>query len=196
MAKEPRLAFFSLAGDEMQTEIAQKFSDEEITVYQSLKKGNTLKTSSVGRLFDAVASLLNICDINTYEGEAAILLENHVTNYELDNCKSYAKLSDDATIPTSLVFENLYTDVRNGVDREVIIVNFLYTLAILVLQMAKLHNIKKIAFSGGVFQNTVLIDMLREISKNKYSLYFNRNLSPNDENISFGQFMYYLHVKN
>ena len=61
--------------------------------------------------------------------------------------------------------------------------------------MAELQETKQIAFSGGVFQNTVLIDMLKEMAKNDYKLFFNRNLSPNDENISYGQIMYYLNVK-
>jgi len=38
--------------------------------------------------------------------------------------------------------------------------------------------------------------MVKEIAKNDYKLYFNRNLAPNDENISFGQIMYYLHCLN
>jgi hydrogenase maturation protein HypF len=52
------------------------------------------------------------------------------------------------------------------------------------------------ALSGGVFQNTMLIDILKKKAENKYTLFFNCNLSPNDENISFGQIMYYLNIKN
>ncbi|WP_431111752.1 hypothetical protein, partial [Winogradskyella poriferorum] len=58
MAKEPRMSFFSLANDSMQHEIKQKFTKEEISIYNQLKQKEALKTSSVGRLFDAVASLL------------------------------------------------------------------------------------------------------------------------------------------
>lgn len=73
--------------------------------------------------------------------------------------------------------------------------NFLFTLATIVIKMAEQLNIKEIAMSGGVFQNTVLVDMIKEISEDNYKLYFNRNLSPNDENISFGQLMYHQHIK-
>ena len=193
MAKEPKLSLLSLADDNMQPQLAEKFSEKESAIYQSLKKNNKLKTSSVGRLFDAVASLLNICDINTYEGEAAILLENHITDYKLGDCKPYCSVLDDNTIPTKLLIKNLYSDLKSGTPKENLIVNFLYTLATMVLQIAKKNDIKKIAFSGGVFQNTVLVDMLKEVGEKEYKLYFNRNLSPNDENISFGQIMYYLH---
>jgi hydrogenase maturation protein HypF len=196
MAQHPRLSLFSLADHEMYPEIANKFSDEEISIYNVLKKRNTLKTSSVGRLFDAISSLLNICDQNTYEGEAAIRLENQVMPYDLANCRSYADLLENGIISTSSLIKNVYRDVKHGVPREAIILNFLFTLATLVFKMANRHHINKIAFSGGVFQNTTLIDILKELGKNEYSLYFNRNLSPNDENISFGQFMYYLNIKD
>ena len=192
MAKEPKLSLLSLANDNMQSVLKDKFSKEEISIYQSLKKQNRLKTSSVGRLFDAVASILNICDINTYEGEAAILLENRIINYSLDNCKSYCTIIDDNKIPTKQLLKNLYLDFKRGASKEDVITSFLYTLASIIFQIANHNNLKRIALSGGVFQNTVLIDMLKEMAQSEYKLYFNRNLAPNDENISYGQIMYYL----
>jgi hydrogenase maturation protein HypF len=195
MAQEPRLSFFSLSDGLMPLEIAEKFTSRELAIYKSIKKKNQLNTSSVGRLFDAVASLLNICNRNTYEGEAAILLENCIGEYYLENCTSYANISDTGLIPTKLLFWNLYSDFKKGVSKEIIITNFLFTLATLILQVASKQNTKAIALSGGVFQNTVLIDMLKELAESGYKLYFNRNLSPNDENISFGQINYFLNCK-
>ena len=196
MSKEPKLSMLSLSIDEMQSVLEEKFSSEELAIYQSLKEKNKLKTSSVGRLFDAVASLLNICDINTYEGEAAILIENYITDYNLDDCKSYCVNLKDGLVPTEELFYNLFLDYKKGNSKEKVIVNFLFTLASLVYRIADKHNLKTIAFSGGVFQNTTLIDMVKEIGDAKYRLYFNRNLAPNDENISFGQIMYYLNCMN
>ncbi|MBO0343279.1 carbamoyltransferase HypF [Flagellimonas profundi] len=195
MAKEPRISFFSLSNDTMQSEICQKFSKQEISVYNHLKKKESLQTSSVGRLFDAVASLLDLCNFNTYEGEAAILLENQITDYQLENCKSYVSEMVNGTVPTKELFNNLYLDFKTGKKKEEIATNFLYTLATVVLKMAEQWNIQEIAMSGGVFQNTVLVDMIKELSGSEYKLYFNRNLSPNDENISFGQLMYNQHIK-
>jgi hydrogenase maturation protein HypF len=195
MAKEPRLSLFSLADDKLDLDFSQSFSNEELIIYQNLKKQNTLKTSSVGRLFDAVASLLNICHTNTYEGEAAMLLENHVVNYNLKNRKLYCVISENGLIPTQELLRNLIDDLKNGISKEEIIVNFIYTLANLVFQVADSQNIKNIALSGGVFQNTMLVDMLKNMAKKDYTLFFNCNLSPNDENISYGQIMHYLHIK-
>jgi hydrogenase maturation protein HypF len=185
----------SLSNDKMQSILDEKFSSEECAIYHSLKEKNQLKTSSVGRLFDAVASLLNICDINTYEGEAAMLIENYIMDYKLEDCESYCSKLKGGLVPTKELFYNLHVDYKKGNSKENVITNFLFTLASLVYQIADHNNLKIIAFSGGVFQNTTLIDMIKEIGEAEYKLYFNRNLSPNDENISFGQIMYYLNVK-
>ena len=195
MAREPRLSLLSLADDSLQSAVAEKFSKEELAIYQSLKKKNKLKTSSVGRLFDAVASLLGICDKNTYEGEAAILLENLVVDYDLKSCKSYLNDIENGMSPKEII-SKIYTDIKLGESRAQIIVNFLFTLAFSILEMAKSKNCKHIALSGGVFQNTTLVDMLLELAPKEIKLYFHKKLSPNDENISFGQIMYYLYVNN
>ena len=195
MAKEPRLALFALADDALLSSIAKKFTENELNIYKSLKKNSTLKTSSVGRLFDAVASLLNICDINTYEGEAAILMENLVLDYDLKSCKSYLSPNEGSICPKGII-NNIYLDIELGEPREGIITNFLFTLANLVIGMAKNNGFEHIALSGGVFQNTTLVDMLCEMVPSKINLYFHKELSPNDENISFGQIMYYVHIKN
>uniref|UniRef100_UPI00356262B0 carbamoyltransferase HypF n=1 Tax=Lutibacter sp. TaxID=1925666 RepID=UPI00356262B0 len=192
MAKEPRLSLFSLASEEMNDVLAQKFTSTELNTYQYLKKNNQLKTSSVGRLFDAVASLLNISDYNSYEGEAAILLENSIDNYNLKNCKNYLNSTD--IISGNEIISAVYNDIQQENSIENIIVNFLFTLATSILKMAKKHHFNHIACSGGVFQNTTLVDMLLELAPKEIKLYFHKELSPNDENISFGQFMYYLNI--
>lgn len=195
MAQLPKLSLFSLADDEMKTKIESKFSKSEIAVYTALKKINNLKTSSVGRLFDAVASLIDVCDVNSFEGEAAILLENKINNYDLKRCKKYCSVSENGNIPTQLFLKNIYSDWIGGVSKEHVAINFLYTLASLVFDIAGRHHYTNIAFSGGVFQNTTLIDMLKEMAGDEYKLFFNNNLAPNDENISFGQVMCYLNLK-
>ena len=120
------------------------------------------------------------------------MLENRIVHYDLENCKSYCFVDSTNLVSTSALFKNLYVDFKKGLKREKIILNFLYTLATIIIDLAQINKFEKIACSGGVFQNTILIDMLKEMSGAKYKLYFNRNLAPNDENISYGQIMYYL----
>ena len=191
MSKEPRLSLFSLNTDEKACFLNDKFTNNERDIYVSVKSSNTLQTSSVGRIFDALASLLDYCDVNTYEGEGAILLENAVQDYNLSQLKVYVHAGKDFRIRTHDLWKNLYKDFCDGMEKEKIILNFLYTLASVITEMATLTESHKIAMSGGVFQNTVLIDMVKELSENRFELFFNRNLAPNDENISFGQLMYY-----
>ncbi|WP_298265445.1 carbamoyltransferase HypF [uncultured Lutibacter sp.] len=195
MSKEPRLSLLSLASEEMNTVLKQKFTQNELKTYQHLKQNNQLKTSSVGRLFDAVASLLNITDYNTYEGEAAILMENLITNYDLKTCKNYLNNLENEISSTQII-KYIYQDIQNGVSKENCIANFLFTLASTILKIATTNHYKHIAFSGGVFQNTILVDMLIELVPKEIKLYFHKQLAPNDENISFGQMMYYLNIKN
>lgn len=192
MSLEPRLSLFSIIEGSHEGFVNDKFSSEELQVYQKLKQNNKLKTSSVGRLFDAVASVLDICNYNTYEGEAAILLENSLTDFDVSTCKKYCALDKNGKVPTQAFLNNLVQDLKIN-TKEQIVQNFIFTLVSLVFEVAEQQHIKHIAFSGGVFQNTTLIDMINVLSQNQYKLYFNQNLSPNDENVSFGQIMYYLH---
>jgi hydrogenase maturation protein HypF len=192
MALEPRLSLFSLAQGEAVAASQIGFSPEEIRIYEKLRSREDLKTSSVGRIFDAVAALLDVCHFNTYEGEAAILLENQVSGFSIDECQAYIQLGEDYTISSQGLIENIATDLKSGTSIEQIIRNFLYTLATLIFQVAERKGLGQIACSGGVFQNATLVDMIREIGKDNYKLYFNTALSPNDENIAFGQMAYYL----
>ena len=192
MAKEPRISLLSLAHKTLDPSLEEKFTKQELTIYQSMLQKNRLKTSSVGRLFDAVASLLNICDYNSYEGEAAILLENRIGHYSIENCKSFLQKAKFDQPPTQKIIEEVYRAVQNGDKTENIILNFFYTLADVVFTIADKNRVKNIALSGGVFQNGILVDMLLALGKKKYNLYFNKDLSSNDENISFGQMMYFI----
>ena len=102
----------------------------------------------------------------------------------------------DGNIWSDVFLRHIYNDIQQGSLTQNIIANFLFTLANSIIAIAKKHNYKHIALSGGVFQNTTLVDMLIALTPKEIKLYFHKDLSPNDENISFGQIMYYLKITN
>jgi len=197
MAKEPRLSLFSLLSNKDRKRIKNKFSNTEFKIYCKLSKSNTLKTASVGRLFDAVASLLDIIDVNTYDAEAPMLLENIAKKYNGNNPIDLLDNENYDKIPSQLIIKKVLELKQTKHSKKYLANTFIYTLATLIIREAKRNNIKIIACSGGVFQNSVLLDYLFQLaSKNKMKLKINRKLPSNDENISFGQLMYYNNIKN
>lgn len=197
MAKEPRLSLFSLWEEDNKHLIKSKFSNEEWMVYSTLKTRNKLKTSSVGRLFDAVASLLNISDVNSYEAEASIRLEDCAIKHKKEDHIDFLEGEFFENVPSKLLIYNISKALIQGIKKERLACSLLYTLARLIIRTAKTKGINTIACSGGVFQNSLLIHMIKEFAiKEEINLKLNRNLSPNDENISFGQLMYSQNIKN
>ncbi len=197
MAKEPRLALFSLLEEENKGIIKHKFSETEWNIYSKTIKTNTLKTSSVGRLFDAVASALDIVDVNSFEAEAPILLENCANTYSKSYYIDFLHKEEYDKVPSKFIINAILKAYREGFCKERLAYSFIYTLAKAIIKMAKKHGFKTVACSGGVFQNVILVSILSQIAKKEQIiLKFNCKLSSNDENISFGQLMYQNHIKN
>ncbi len=195
-AMEPRLPALSLCRQIKKANkiISGKFSNNELKIYQKLlNKTESMQTSSVGRLFDAVAALLNIKNINSFEGEAAILLENEALNFYLKN-KNYNKFYKiellNGQIKTSTLIQKIIDDLIFKVDIHEIALKFHISLIEIIKLVAEKYQIKDLAFSGGVFQNTLLVDLIRKNLSKYYNLHFHKQLSPNDENISYGQLVY------
>ncbi|MCK5537510.1 MAG: carbamoyltransferase HypF, partial [Bacteroidales bacterium] len=193
-AMEPRIPALSLCfeSDKTQDFVKRKFTAIEFKNYcLLLSKENSLQTSSVGRLFDAVASLIGIADINSFEGEAAMKLENEALKcgVELDFNKSHY-YKEATCLSTKNIINEIIKDVLASENKSVIALKFHYTLIKIIENIADKQNFRSIAFSGGVFQNVLLVDLLQEHLSQKFKLYFHKQLSPNDENISYGQLVY------
>ena len=171
-----------------------KFTLKEWELYQKMLQQPSLQCSSVGRIFDAVSSLLNLCDMQSFEGEAAMLLEERAYSYFTKNnwhIDEIYSIGSKNIISTSSLMKQIIDDIKNKRPAEFIAAKFHFSLVNLVKQVATKSAIKKIAFSGGVFLNGVLVDLLNLNLGKDFELYFHNDLSPNDENISFGQMVYY-----
>jgi len=199
MSKEPRLSALSICKDVLGSEplIRPKFSDKEWALFNKvLRADDLLKVNSMGRIFDAVASLLNICDIQNYEGEAAmklqLLAESYFEHNSLNMKESYfVKGAHLRRIPTVTLFNGIVKDIIQKRSNFFIAAKLHFSLVQIIEIVAENTSIRNIAFSGGVFQNKLIVSLLEENLENKYNLFFNNQLSPNDENISFGQLIYY-----
>lgn len=199
MPKEPRISALSACWDIMGMEhfLKDKFTEIEWNIYTKiLTKKNPLKTSSVGRIFDGVAALLGIMDKQTYEGEAAMQLEALATSYFKKNGLHFSSSyflegTPYDHIPTKSLMTNIIMDLQKGKPKDFIAAKFHFSLMKLIKIIANNLRIKKIAFSGGVFQNGLLVDLIIYHLSKEFKLYFHQQLSPNDENISFGQLVCY-----
>lgn len=197
MAQEPRIALLSLLDDKNRHYIKDKFSETEWKIYTKMLQNNVLKTSSVGRLFDAVAAALNIKDINTFEAEAALMLENYAFGYTKSYYIDFLQDVEYDVIPSKLIIGSIIEAFKKGFCKKRLAYSFIYTLAKSIIKLSLKYNVKNIACSGGVFQNSLLVSILTQLSKNqKVKLKLNRKLSVNDENISFGQLMYFQNITN
>jgi len=202
MPKEPRISAMAIACNIAGSEkyLKGKFTNQEWKIYQKMlgKEGN-LKCTSMGRLFDAVSSILLNCNVHRFEAEASMRLENLATkyyyNHEMTIADSYLR---DEKVPKNFVkylFLEIINDLDNGVGKEIIAAKFHISLVSYIIKVANMLNISELAFSGGVFQNALLVDMMNDFMRGKFDLYFQNEFSPNDEGIPFGQLMYFARTK-
>lgn len=189
MSKEPRLSALALCNGN--PEIGKNnFSNDELNLFiKLLQQKSALQTSSMGRFLDGIASLLGILQYNTYEGEAAMKLEALARSCSKKNFEYYNVGFDDGFINWKPFTEDVINDKKRNTEIEYIARKVFVSLVRMIELVAEKYEINKIAFSGGVFQNVFLIDLIEEILGNNYELFFHQQLSPNDECISFGQLM-------
>jgi hydrogenase maturation protein HypF len=193
MSKEPRVSAVALLRNNIDhlMMIKGQFSIAEREFYlKLLLQQQNLLTSSVGRFLDGIAAILNIQSFNSYEGEAAMKLEAVARSCKEKNFDYYPIAINKNRLDWSVLIEELMMDKANAVDTELMARKVFVSLPILIKNVAVRSGMHKIAFSGGVFQNAFLVDLILEILGDDFELFFHRQLSPNDECISFGQIAY------
>jgi len=156
---------------------------------------NALPTSSLGRLFDAVAALLSIRQQVVYEGQAAIELE---VQAEIQNARIYPFLIEEneqgkpAQIDVRPMMRAIVEEIRQGVAREQIAGSFHWTIAEMLAVSCEYAQeqtgLQVVALSGGVFQNKMLLERLIErLEELAFQVYINRRVPTNDGGLSLGQ---------
>lgn len=167
------------------------FSEPELQLLRSAlsKHINCPRTTSVGRLFDAVASLLGLCQINHYEGQAAMALENCAAKASQSGVFYDFQITDTEPliIDWQLMLEQLLDDIQH-LSAPIIADKFHNTLAEIILTVAKRADEKSVVLSGGCFQNACLVE--KAVAKLKtagFTVVCHEKIPPNDGGLALGQ---------
>jgi hydrogenase maturation protein HypF len=157
---------------------------------QIRKNVNTVQTSSLGRVFDAVATMLGLGNYNNFEAQLPMALEAIAD----PNCSQQYnfELSEQKKLDLRPMMRQIAADISENKDRSVVSAKFHNTLAIALLAMAKQAGesakLNTVALSGGVFCNRFLTDRLIQLLKDDgFLVLFNRDFPANDGCISIGQ---------
>ncbi|MDF2613791.1 MAG: carbamoyltransferase HypF [Clostridia bacterium] len=150
---------------------------------------------SMGRLFDAVAALLGFDDKVSYEAEAAVYLENlALSSMDTDCVYHYnlQKINGVWIIDYISIIKEIIYDLQNDTLHTFISRKFHNTLcaasAALCLELRKSYDINKVALSGGVFQNELLLTHLYDLlNKNDFEVFTHKLIPCNDSGLSLGQ---------
>ena len=157
---------------------------------------NTARTSSMGRLFDAVSALLGVCRETTYEAQAAIELEQRAMAVEDRDHVPYPFALDTAQTPYQVrlapLFAALLDDLADGVPASRIATRFHATVAAMIVTTAahlrRETGLDTVALSGGVFQNRLLLALtLPQLQEQGFRVLWHHQVPPNDGGVSLGQ---------
>ncbi|MEI7533726.1 MAG: carbamoyltransferase HypF [Verrucomicrobiae bacterium] len=151
---------------------------------------NSPATSSVGRLFDAVASLVNLRHRMGFEGQPAMELEFAVGGVETDERYDLSLVSH----PPSLVLDwsrmihEILADVNGGVSVANISAKFHNALAEAVVVVAQQFSESRVVLSGGCFQNRYLLErIVTRLRAENFQPYWQQRVPTNDGGIALGQ---------
>jgi hydrogenase maturation protein HypF len=173
----------------------QKYGKESIEQVMRVARSPEFSplSSGAGRLFDAVSALIGICDLNTFEGEAAMALESWTRegideeyNVELTLKNKYM------VIDYSPTFVEIIDDLGQNAAKEIIASKFHNTVASVVRSMVKRvrdeTGLSAVVLSGGTFQNRYLLHrLLTVLHQEGFNVMTNQNVPCNDACISLGQ---------
>lgn len=155
---------------------------------------NPLLTSSCGRLFDGVSALAGICDIITFEAEAAMRLQELAERSLSDKSYDFAIGRQDGlfVIKPQTVIRQIVEDIKKKTAKEDIARKFHNGLAKAAAQacgiMREKSGIETVCLSGGVFQNKLFLETcLGYLRQDKFTVYYNQLLPANDSAVSLGQ---------
>ncbi len=143
---------------------------------------NSPLTSSVGRLFDAVAALCGVAQESRFEGQAAMLLERAIGGLATQD--AYPLAGGD----WAELIHAVRCDARKGVEPAMISARFHNALSNWIMETAEACGVRQVVLSGGCFQNGYLVERTVKALENRGILAFtHQRVPPNDGGIALGQ---------
>lgn len=172
------------------------FTETELKTFRAMlrKRLNVPRTSSMGRLFDAIASLVGIGQASSFEGQTAMQLEWSVPRQPRASEETYPLIIHhrDEGAPLVIDWEPMVravlADTQSGVSIAECAEKFHNTLVEMIVQMARRSGQKQIVLSGGCFQNEQLLT--RTVNRLNQEVFFplwHQRVPPNDGGIALGQ---------
>jgi Hydrogenase maturation factor len=208
--KEPRRSaaglLFEIFGEKISDHLdlrsIKSFKGTDLyNITQMLKRGvNSPVTSSVGRIFDAIASITGLSQRASFEGQAAMELEWAIGDIESDerynftdfqaatSVRDQSSASSMLTIDWEPMVQEIIRDLSLGTSIQMISVKFHNTLVEMIISTAKRISEEKVVLSGGCFQNRYLIERaIKRLNAERFKPYWHQRVPTNDGGISLGQ---------
>ncbi len=180
----------------------------EKQVYAAIEhKVNVIRSSSMGRVFDGVSAILNICEESQYDGQCAIELENAAANHTRQDRGTEEPFPFDIREEEGQYIADLAPCIREihshkgkGSNAGELAYRFHITVCRLIETMCeklvKKYGITKIALGGGVFLNRILTEKtVPLLEKAGFEVHMNHLVSPGDGGLALGQAYIGLHYK-
>jgi hydrogenase maturation protein HypF len=175
-------------------DLLDRWPEEKVRiVIQMLERNiNTPLTSSCGRVFDAVSCLVGLRDTINYEGQAAIELEQAM---EDDNGRYEGRVFKEQgqwILDPLPMIEQVVGDVRRGFSPGIVSARFHNGVVAMLSEVARLASeetgLRRIALSGGVFQNAYLFEnVVNALAERGFEVYSHVEVPANDACIALGQ---------
>jgi hydrogenase maturation protein HypF len=167
---------------------------QKIISEQLDKRINCIETSSLGRVFDAVAAMIGLGSYNNFDAQLPMALES-IAAENIDEQYQFTIVSSQhqsCSIDLGITIKQIINDVEKEINPGIISAKFHNTLAAALLDMAK-HarestTLNTAVLSGGVFCNRYLLNrLIKLLKKEDFKVLFNREIPSNDGGISLGQ---------
>ncbi|MBN1634552.1 MAG: carbamoyltransferase HypF [Ignavibacteria bacterium] len=151
---------------------------------------NSPLTSSMGRLFDAVSALLNIKTESRFEGQAAMELEFAIGGISTEKYYGFviAEENEKYIVNWIPLIKAILLDLKKQISVPEISAKFHNTLTEIILDISKRTGLKKVALSGGCFQNSYLLERtIKKLRVHSFEPCWQKKIPVNDGGISLGQ---------